>query len=165
MFLVITGYFALHTLVRVLLAHGCHVPHLQVARGQHREVLWWLPSITPHPGLGSWRLHPELVSSATPEVIFVWYKVSSTHHLHLAAAVSKLWYNSMMNNVYEVVKHSTLNKTVHLWVNLLVMNTFLLLAATCTVLVVNLPHTGRLQWKSLNLLLWTYLTWQSVQGR
>ena len=51
----------------------------------------------------------------------------------------------MMNNVYEVVKHSTLNKTVHLWVNLLVMNTFLLLAATCTVLVVNLPHTGRLQ--------------------
>ena len=41
--------------------------------------------------------------------------------------------------------NSTLNKTVHLWVNLLVMNTFLLLAATCTVLVVNLPHTDRLQ--------------------
>ena len=41
--------------------------------------------------------------------------------------------------------NSTLNKTVHLWVNLLVMNTFLLLAATFTVLVVNLPHTVRLQ--------------------
>ena len=53
MFLVITGYFALHTLVGVLLAHGRHVPHLQVASGQHWEVLCWLPSVTPDPGLGS----------------------------------------------------------------------------------------------------------------
>ena len=53
MFLVITGYFALHTLVRVLLAHGRHVPHLQVASRQYREVLCWLPPVTPDSGLGS----------------------------------------------------------------------------------------------------------------
>ena len=53
MFLVVTGYFALHTLVRILLAHSSHVPHLQVARGQYWEVLGWFSPVTPDPRLGS----------------------------------------------------------------------------------------------------------------
>ena len=136
--LLVANDFASCPLVWVSLALLGSVPNLHSSTGKSRKFSSRLLVVTVHSWLGSGGFHIELVSPSAPEVIFVWYKVASAPHLHLATATIQLKSENTISSFQSIL--TTLYKTVHLLVCLWVSKVAVVEAPILTVCVVYLPH-------------------------